>query len=431
MTSASLAAVLPAVIVTTGLSAAMLALNPFLFLVLLCVLPVLLGLGKLLGRSVRRSYRAWQRSFDAFSAQTQLVLRALNLIKASGAEQMQRRDRGREIRALSEAGRRMVWRVDAYALVQGSVAASAGVVVLVVGGSAVAKGRMTLGELLSFYALVALLLRQVMVVLAELPRVLGGYESIVRLDELLASDESEPYSGTRTIAFGGDLTIDDVSFGFGGEPLLRGLHLQIERGKLVSIVGPNGAGKSTLLSLMLGLYRPQSGRLLADGVPYDELDMPALRRSIGVLLQEPVVFPATVRENIAFGRPGATLEEVRMAARWATADEFIERLPDGYDTMAGDEGALLSGGQRQRIALARALIARPSIILLDEPTTHLDDAAIAHLLENLREFPESPAVVTITHDVDVAARGDSIYRLRDGCIVDAADDLGPPLLGAR
>jgi ATP-binding cassette subfamily B protein len=312
----------------------------------------------------------------------------------------------------------MVWRQNAYRLVQGAVAASAGVVVLVVGGQAVADGTMTLGQLLSFYAILALLLRQVYPIVGLLPLVIGGYESVVRLAALLENQEREPYTGRRPIRFRGALTIENAWFGYGGTPVLRGVEFSVLPGERVSIVGPNGAGKSTLVSLMLGLYRPQTGRLLADGMPFEELDLASLRRGIGVLLQEPLIFPASIRDNIAYGHRGASLEEVRTAARWATADEFIEQLPDRYDSYAGDDGVLLSSGQRQRIALARALMARPGLIILDEPTSHLDDRSIGRFLENLREFPGAPTILMITHDAEVAEMSDRLYRLRDGRIVE-------------
>jgi ATP-binding cassette subfamily B protein len=219
------------------------------------------------------------------------------------------------------------------------------------------------------------------------------------------------------IDFDGSLTFDGVSFGYDRRPVLLAIDLTIAAGERVAIVGPNGAGKSTLVSLLLGLYRPDAGRLLAGGVPFDELDMPSFRRAIGVVLQDPVIFPGTVGENIAYGRPNATEAEIRRAAAWATAAEFVEAFPQGYATPVGDEGVLLSAGQRQRVAIARALMAWPALLVLDEPTAHLDDAAINRLLQNLSELPRSPTIVAISHDPTIEAWAEQVIHLRDGRIM--------------
>lgn len=419
---------LPAVMVSLGLSAVLLVLNPLLFLVLVCVVPVLIAVSRLLGRRVRRRTRVWQAALELFSSQTQLALRAITLIKVHAAEPLELARRRRQIGELAEAGRQMAWLQATYALVEGAVAASAGVIVLVVGGAAVARGRMTLGELLSFYAVLALLLRQVNVILSNVPLVMAGDEALRRLNKVLEANEPEPYQGRRPVTFRGTLALDGVSFGYGDEPILQGVSLRIEPGEHVALVGPNGAGKSTLLSLMLGLYRPQAGRLTADDIPYDDLDLRDLRRQIGVVLQDPVIFPATIRENISYGRADVTDEEIRRAAGWATAD-FFDDLPGGLETDAGDEGGLLSGGQRQRIAIARALFGCPALLVLDEPTTHLDDASVVRLMENLRHLPREPALLVITHDLEVARQADTIHDLRDGRIVatDEAREVRAPL----
>jgi ABC-type bacteriocin/lantibiotic exporter with double-glycine peptidase domain len=190
----------------------------------------------------------------------------------------------------------------------------------------------------------------------------------------------------------------------------------IASGEHIVILGPNGAGKTSLASLILGIYRPDAGALLADGVPYDELDIRALRMAFGVLLQDPVILPGTVTENIAYGRPDAPAAEVERVAALAGADGFVARLPDGYATDVGVDGGRLSGGQRQRIALARALLAQPRLLLLDEPTTHLDLAAIAALRATLGELPQRPTVITITHDEALAGQADRVVHLRDGRI---------------
>ncbi|HKN94511.1 MAG TPA: ABC transporter ATP-binding protein [Thermoleophilaceae bacterium] len=408
----------PALIITVGLVSVLLALNALLFAVLAAVVPILIVFGRWLGGRVRTTTRKWYEDFDVFSKETQIAIRSITLTKVEGAEQPELERRSAQLRDFAESGQRASWYQSAYTIVQQSVAASAGAVVLVVGGVAVAHGSMSLGSLISFYALVALLLRQVYPILGSLPRITAGEEAISRLDQILAAEEEEPYRGTRKLDFQGSLSIEALDFGYGGEPLLQGVSLEVERGERAAIIGPNGAGKTTLMSLILGLYRPQGGRLLADGVPYDELDIRALRRSMGVVLQEAIIFPGTILDNIKYGNPDASDEEVAIAAEWATAAEFIERFPLGYATQVGDDGELLSGGQRQRIALARALMARPSLLILDEPTTHLDDASIAQLLTNLLALPGSPSVLLISHDMEVAREADVIYRLRDGQIAD-------------
>jgi ABC-type bacteriocin/lantibiotic exporter with double-glycine peptidase domain len=168
---------------------------------------------------------------------------------------------------------------------------------------------------------------------------------------------------------------------------------------------------------MLGLYRPDAGRLLADGIPYDELDVRELRRSLGVLLQDPVLFRGSVWDNIAYGAASAGDEEVAAAAHAATADEVIERLPHGYLTEVGDDGGQISSGQRQRIALARALMGRPPLLIVDEPTSHLDEPTTMQLTQNLRRLPWGPAVLLITHDPLVATSADRVLEMRDGRVV--------------
>ena len=420
---------LPAATVAIGLCIVLAVLNLLMFGVLVTVVPLLLLLGRWLGKRVRQRTRRFQVAFEVFSTQTQLALRALTLTKVQGAEREEAAKRRLEHATLAESGRQLAWYQGAYYIVQNAVAASSGLLVLALGGRAVALHDMTLGDLLAFYAILALLLKQVTLALSVLPYVHAGYESIPRIEEILEADEHEPYSGTRRLDFEGGFEFEDVSFSYDDEQVLTSLSLSIEPGEHVAIFGPNGAGKSTLLNLLLGLYRPQSGRVLADGAPYETIDIPALRRSIGVVLQDALIFPGTIAENIAFGHSDATDEEIRWAARWATADDFVTRLPDAYETETGDEGQLLSGGQRQRIAIARALVARPSVLVLDEPTTHLDDTSIRTLLANLCDFPGAPTVILISHDPEIAANVDAIHHLRDGQVVRSERPEAPMLVG--
>ncbi len=417
MTNSIIALLMPAVIVSMGLTVAALLVSPLLFAALLTVVPIMVGINRLLTPVMRRRTRRWQRIFDEFAAATALGLRAMSLTKVHAAEQIEIERRSRLVRGLAEAGREMAWLGGAYGIVQQAISACAGVIVLVVGGWATSRGELTTGELIGFYAIAVLLLRQLSPLISGVPAVVIGYESMVRLDRLLQAGGGEPYSGTKVIDFDGSLTFDGVSFGYDRRPVLLEVDVTIAAGERVAIVGPNGAGKSTLVSLLLGLYRPGAGQLLASGVPFDELDMPSFRRAIGVVLQDPVIFPGTVGENIAYGRPHATEADIRHAAAWATAAEFVEAFPQGYATPVGDEGVLLSAGQRQRVAIARALMAWPALLVLDEPTSHLDDAAIDRLLRNLSELPRSPTIVAISHDPAIEAWAEQVIHLRDGRIM--------------
>ena len=418
MGNAIAAQLLPGVVVSSALGVALLVLNPLLFAVLLTTGPIMVLLARTIGQSVRKATRRWQRSFDRFSSDTQIALRTITLTKVHAVEEPEFERRRPTIADLSEAGRRMAWLQTAYTILGGSVAATSGVVVLVVGGAAVADGTMTLGDLISFYALVALLRGQASAIISSFSTVLTGYESLERLRALLNEEAEEPYTGGREIDFRGSLALDQVSFAYDSEPVLRSVSLSIERGEWVALVGPNGAGKSTIVNLLVGLYRPTEGAALADGVPLDEVDVAALRRRVGVVLQDPPIFPGTVGQNIAFGHPDTSPEDIRAAAAAATAADFIDELPLGYDTPVGDEGELLSGGQRQRIAIARAMLRQPRLLILDEPSTSLDRKSTEALLANLRELPESPTVLLVTHDDAVARAAERTIAIRDGRIVE-------------
>jgi ABC-type multidrug transport system fused ATPase/permease subunit len=418
MSNGIIALLIPAVIVSVGLLAVALAISPLLCAALLTVVPMMVATNRWLTPIMRRRSRRWQRAFDGFASATALGLRAMSLTKVHGAEQIEIERRSRLIGELTDAGRQMAWAGAAYGILQQAISACAGVIVLIVGGWATSRGDLTTGELIGFYAIAALLLRQVYPIVSNIPSVVLGYESMVRLDRLLQVTGSEPYVGTRLLDFDGSVSFDGVSFAYDERPVLQDVHLSIAAGERIAVVGPNGAGKSTLVSLLLGLYRPTAGQILADGVPFDELNIRRFRRSVGVVLQDPVIFPGTVSENIAYGRPKATDAEIRGAAASATAAEFIEALPLGYATPVGDEGVGLSGGQRQRVAIARALLARPALLVLDEPTTHLDDAAINVLLQNLRGLPNSPTVIAVSHDPETEAWAERVIHLRDGRITD-------------
>jgi ABC-type bacteriocin/lantibiotic exporter with double-glycine peptidase domain len=415
MSNAVAGQLVPSVIISAALSVALVVVSPFLFVLLVPVVPAMLLLTRWLGGVVRRRTRTLQSDFDRFSIRTQFALRARSLISTSGTEQAEIDAARADLSSLRDSGRSVAWLQNAYVQANGAVATLTAVTVLVVGGTAVANGDMTLGSMLSFYALAALLRGPLGMIATVIPDVISGGESLARLQAILQADEAQPYDGARTPDAVLPLVIRSVHFGYrAGEPVLRGTSLEINPGERVAIIGANGVGKSTIAALILGLYRPARGELLAAGVPFDEIDIKALRRQIAIVPEDPILFPGTIAENIAYGAPDADQGRVADAARRATAHGFIADLPAGYDTPVGDEGELLSSGQRQRIAIARALIRDPTLLILDEPTTSLDRESVSELMAELSDVPGDRAVLVISHDAEVVVGADRVHRLEAG-----------------
>lgn len=418
MVIALMSVVLPALMTGIGLAAVAAVLSPLLSGVLALALPVMVVAARRFAGRFRERLEHWHATAEAFSSHAHLLLGGIATIRAAGLDDHESERFSQEIDGFVGAGYRAAVAGSRYAALQGAIASVTGVAVLVTGGILVARRDMSVGALIAFYAVVALILRQVSAALSAAPVVMEGSVAVDRVTGLLAAAEPDPYRGRGEVELAGRIELRRVTFGYGERPALRGVDLVVEPGEQVAVIGANGAGKSTLLAVLLGLYRPQSGSVLLDGIELADLDLPAVRRQIGVVLQDAALFPGTIAQNIAMGRSGLSAESVRDALRVADATEFIDALPDGLETSLMDGGVGLSGGQRQRLALARALVGRPRLLLLDEPTANLHWEVSERVMANLRELPWRPTVVVITHDPSVAARADRVRRLDRGCLVD-------------
>jgi ATP-binding cassette subfamily B protein len=291
--------------------------------------------------------------------------------------------------------------------------------VLLVGGTMVVRGHMRIEDLVAFNVLLLQLvspLRQLGVWIGQAQRATASGERIFELiDE--PEDIASPPDARPLPAGNGHVRFEGVSFGYSPDRLvLQDVSLELEPGATVALIGQTGSGKTTLASLVPRFYDPTSGRVTIDGADVRSLDLASLRRAIGVVSQDPFLFSATARENIAFGRPDASQEEVEEAAQRAQAHDFVAALPEGYDTMIGERGITLSGGQRQRIAIARALLLDPRILILDDATASVDATTEAQIRLGLKAATEDRTTIIIAHRLSTIALADELVVLDHGRI---------------
>jgi ABC-type multidrug transport system fused ATPase/permease subunit len=292
--------------------------------------------------------------------------------------------------------------------------------ILLIGGRMVASGSLSVASFVRFNLYLAMLimpLRALGMWIGQAQRATASGERIFQvIDE---PEEIQDAPDARELAPGpGRITFSNASFGYDPErPVLRDIDLELEPGKVVALIGHTGAGKTSLASLVPRFYDAQTGSVTVDGQDVRSIKLASLRREIGVIAQDPFLFSATVRENIAFGRPEATDEEVERAAELAQAHEFIVALPDGYDTVIGERGITLSGGQRQRVAIARALLVDPRILILDDATASVDATTESKIRDGLREAMRGRTTIIIAHRLSTIALADEIVVLEDGRIV--------------
>jgi len=404
-----------------GMVGVMLYLNWRFTLIALSVAPLLGAVVYTFTRRIKKAAREVRKKESQIVSVMQEVLSSMRVVKAFAQEDYeQHRLEEQSLEGIETALRARSLKAKLYPLVEIIVAIGTALVLLV-GGHMVLAGTLTAGSLIVFLFYIGKMYKP----MQELSKMTDSYSKAAvayeRICEVLETRDEirDAPRAKRVTRLRGEIKFDHVSFSYEADaPVLKDVSFTIRPGELVALVGPSGAGKTTIISLIPRFYEATSGVIRIDGTDVRQLQQKSLRQHIGFVLQETFLFNAPVWKNIAYGKPHATREEIVRAAELANADEFIQKLPNGYDTMVGERGLSLSGGQRQRIAIARAIICDTPILVLDEPSSGLDAASEKLVFEALDRLIEGKTALVIAHRLATIRRADFIFVVKDGEVVE-------------
>ncbi|MDA0184840.1 ABC transporter ATP-binding protein/permease [Solirubrobacter phytolaccae] len=419
--SDTLGEMLQSALLALGMTVVLLFIDPVLALLSLVTAPLLVIISFVFRRKVRDRARRQRRHEGDLASIANEALSAMTVVKAFGAESQEServRSRSEQRMGVGVEVARLQARFDGTV---GVIRALATALVTVVGVLRVSKGELSVGDLIIFVSYTRKASSPMRSFAREAAKLTAALARADRIAEVLTEDdviEDRPhaYKGGRAR---GEIELRDVTFQYAGErPALHDVSVHLQAGQRLALTGPSGAGKSTLAALVARFYDPTSGRVLIDGRDARDCAQEWLREQIAVVLQDTVLFTGTVRENIAYGSE-AREEDIVDAAKAAAAHTFIQQLPDGYDTELGPQGTGLSGGQRQRLGIARTLLRDPPIIILDEPTTALDQDAEDQVMHGLDRLMRGRTCILITHSARLASTADQILELDHGRITEA------------
>lgn len=406
-----------------GMLLVMIRMDPLLTILSLTVCPVLavlVTLSPLRGWLIDSATHMHQQKSSVYSL-VQWAIPAIRVIQAFTKEEEEHRRFMAQSQKSLRADLRFYLLESLYSGAVSVVIAIGTALVIWVGARHVLAGTLTIGSLIVFAAYLASLYGAIDSISQAYGSIQGAKVSLQRVCEIM-EEESDLKEGSRLFPDGGvkgEVAWSGVSFQYiPGQPVLRRIDLRVRPGQKVAIVGRTGAGKSTLVSLLPRFYDPRTGRITIDGVDLREFQLKSLRRQIAMVLQPPLVLPLTIRENLIYGRPEASEEEVVNAARLARIHDAIVSLPQGYDTVVGEQGATLSEGEKQRLTIARAMLINAPILILDEPTSSVDAETESLIMEGLRELTAGRTTFIIAHRLSTVRQADLIVVVSGGRIIE-------------
>lgn len=407
-------------------------LDTRLTLLMIAIVPLLVASAGGFSAFLKRTARVNREAIARLTAFTHQCLGAMPVVQVFSAEGRNRDKFAEFAGGAVRASRKAALITQSYSIVNGAATTIGMALVIYAGSGRVLAQEMTLGTLLVFIAYMRTLEGAARGLLSTYGVLRGAEASIDRILEILDSDDSvrevegaQPLA-PRPSADSGRIVFEDVTFGYEpSRPVLNKLSLELRPGETLALVGSTGAGKTTLASMVPRFLDPSGGRVLLDGTDVRSVQLASLRSEIALVLQESFILPLTVADNIAYGRPEATRDEIIDAAIAANADEFVRQLPQGYDTPLGEQGATLSGGQQQRISIARALLKDARVVILDEPTSALDMSSEQKVMDALRRLMAGRTTLIIAHRLSTVRRADRIAVLDEGriCELGSHDEL--------
>ncbi|WP_445155484.1 ABC transporter transmembrane domain-containing protein [Arthrobacter sp. Hor0625] len=418
-----LAVLVPNVLILAFITTICIVVDPGFALIALAVSPVLFATVLLYRPRIKAASRAARKKDSDIASTMTETFSSVRVMQSSSSEARHEADFQDRNAARMTAGLRLVRLQAALSPLVDVIVTLGTVVVLWAGVQRVLDGSMTLGLLLVFLAYLKALYDP-MKELSKLTTVMSrGQVSAERLQDVLntAPAITDPPGTPPAPLLAGAVELRDVDFHYDDAEVLHKINLRVEPGRMIALTGPTGAGKSTVVSLIPRLYDVTGGAVLLDGMDVRDLQLATVRRQISMVLQESILFHGTIYDNIAYGSDAATPEQVFAAAHAAHVDEFVDRLPLGYDTPVAERGVSLSGGQRQRIAIARALVRDTPIVILDEPTSGLDAISEQYVMEGMDRLMAGRTVIVIAHRLSTLRRADRIYVLDKGRIVESGD----------
>jgi ABC-type multidrug transport system fused ATPase/permease subunit len=409
-----------ATITLVGIAVVMFSMDTVMTLAALTIAVPLIFLIRRLDRPMtERSLRVHERESD-ISTRVQETLAGIRAVQAFCREDIENARFRRHADASLRANLRLTLLQTSSQAVIGLLLAAGTAAVVWVAAMRVIQGRLTGGDVVLLVSYVAMLYKPLETLAYMAATVQGSAAGARRVFTILGTApdvEDSPDALPLPGKIAGHLTMENVSFHYGsGQDILRDISLDIQPGETVALVGASGAGKTTLVSLLLRFYDPSVGRIMVDGRDLRRVALKSLRQHIAIVLQEPVLFGASIRENIAYGRPEASFEQIKAAAKAGGAHDFIEGLRDGYETQIGERGVTLSGGQRQRLSIARAFLKDAPILIMDEPTSALDAETEEQLLETLGRLMKDRTTIIIAHRLSTIRGADRIVVLKDGMV---------------